>query len=60
MGLFINLTAQLNRIEPSDWEAAYRDSLVLLQRFPATLIRHDSQKGCDRQIMYQQQHLRHL
>ena len=44
MGLFINLTAQLNRIEPSDWEAAYRDSLVLLQRFPATLIRHDSQK----------------
>ncbi|CAK0769996.1 conserved hypothetical protein [Gammaproteobacteria bacterium] len=44
MGLFINLTAQLNRIEPLDWEAAYRDSLVLLQHFPATLVRHDSQK----------------
>lgn len=44
MGLFIHFTAQLNRIEPADWEIAYQDSLVLLRRFPATLIRADSQQ----------------
>ena len=44
MGLFIHLTAQLNRIDPADWENAYQESLVLLRRFPATLIRVGSQR----------------
>jgi hypothetical protein len=39
MGLFIHLTVNPSHITPEDWETAYQESLVLLQHFPAPLMR---------------------
>ena len=44
MGLYIHLTVQLQHIDSRAWEKAYDESLLLLQRFPAPLIRF---KACE-------------
>ena len=44
MGLFIHTYIQPERIDPAEWEAAYQDSLRLLQHFPGSLIRLDRRR----------------
>lgn len=39
MGLFIHLTVNSHNIAPEQWEETYQESLLLLKRFPAPLMR---------------------
>ncbi|CAM4137746.1 hypothetical protein VRRI112168_15590 [Vreelandella rituensis] len=41
MGLHIHLTVQLHTLDADAWEAAYEESLLLLRRFPAPLLRFE-------------------
>ena len=37
MGLFIHTYIQPERIDPAEWEAAYQDSLTLLQHLDGAI-----------------------
>ncbi len=52
MGLYINLTVNFKGIADKDWEAAWKESMDIFQKFPLPLSRHsiDTQLGKKRHV----------